>query len=207
MPRSFALNTSALDIRPRGNEVDAYTTVSLFAYNPVTVIITPLYEAYMTEQPSARYWNDINRYYGEIMAGLAPMRSTLLVTSLETYKYSWPSIQEGRTTTVEECIHRYFGGLLGKAVTCNLSMYGPYVQNERTGYIIEFNPYKEMITKTYPKIEPKYTYELKNFRKEFKQISRATEAREDARKLGMLLPTVDDFETLLYELQKGASQK
>ena len=64
-----------------------------------------------------------------------------------------------------------------------------------------------MITKTYPKIEPKYTYELKNFRKEFKQISRATEAREDARKLGMLLPTVDDFETLLYELQKGASQK
>jgi hypothetical protein len=163
------------------------------------------------------YWNDVNRWSGELLTGVAPRRVSILVVSSEVQRRSWPAAAEGVTSRLERGTVRILGGLIGKRSFHSLSQLSPGPPGATGGdnaeYVIAFDPDKRVIERATSQLEfrePEQRqrtpgevvgelFSLKDY------IGGRNRLRSEMQDLGLAVPGPADYDLLHSELQRGVA--
>lgn len=147
-------------------------------------------------QPPETYWNDVSRYYGEILAGIPVSHDGRVPLTSESVRYAWPAQEED----VQACVLRKTYHMLGIVATTHhqLGLRRTEFDTAMTHWI-RFDPARNKIVRVQDdsrSIAGEYTTS---------DYARTLwERHKMARRIGILAPTAEDYTLLHDELQRGA---
>ncbi len=163
------------------------------------------------------YWNDVNRYCGEILAGAEIADTNWLVIGATIQEATWEAETESTTATLRQGVVYYLGGLLRKMPTHTLSLTEPTPGSlEKVDYSIDFCPISEEISGIDNGLEfkpptPGDDFTLRDAPRVWKEffvyLGKRKQDQKEKRSHGFHLPAEEDYDRLHSELKRGASGK
>ena len=169
----------------------------------------------MSQHMPESYWNDVNRYCREILAGTEKTNTNLFVIGATSQNVAWEAETANTTAVLSQDAVYYLGGLIRNKPTHTLSLEEPTPGTDKmVDYRIAFSLDAEVISSINNGLEfkppmPGDDFTLRKIPRAWKDffayLSKNRQDWKEKKAHGFHLPTEEDYHLLHNELKRGVS--